>query len=162
TVTTNERGVTDLVKTLDATDTTDKAHSTALLEQFWKRDERGDGVLRPEYRTVITIRIADFSIGSCGNVDEVILGVSDGLAMTGAELINAALSGALGEKLYAGLFHPTAGPVNLYEARFASLKQRIMATAENLVCPWPDCNVPADRCQVHHIDAHRNGGHTTP
>src|SRR5699024_12034764 len=43
-----------------------------------------------------------------------------------------------------------------------SLKQRIMATAENLVCPWPDCSVPADRCQVHHIDAHKNGGHTTP
>ena len=82
--------------------------------------------------------------------------------MTGAELIDAALSGSLGETLYAGLFHPTAGPVNLYEARFASLKQRIMATAENLVCPWPDCSVPADRCQVHHIDAHKNGGHTTP
>ncbi|MDN6740303.1 MAG: HNH endonuclease, partial [Corynebacterium casei] len=32
----------------------------------------------------------------------------------------------------------------------------------NLVCPWPDCNVPADRCQVHHIDAHKHGGHTKP
>src|SRR5699024_10990990 len=30
------------------------------------------------------------------------------------------------------------------------------------VCPWPDCNVPADRCQVHHIDAHKHGGHTKP
>src|SRR5699024_180573 len=36
------------------------------------------------------------------------------------------------------------------------------AMAENLVCPWPDCNVPANRCQVHHIDAHNNGGHTKP
>ena len=63
---------------------------------------------------------------------------------------------------YVGLFHPTAGPVNLYEARFASEKLRTLAMAENLVCPWPDCNVPADRCQVHHIDAHKNGGHTKP
>ena len=52
--------------------------------------------------------------------------------------------------------------VNLYEARFASDKLRTLAMAENLVCPWPDCNVPADRCQVHHIDAHKNGGHTKP
>src|SRR5699024_868441 len=56
----------------------------------------------------------------------------------------------------------TAGPVNLYEARFASLKQRILAMAENLVCSWPDCAVPADRCQVHHIDAHKHGEQTTP
>ncbi|MGO3830389.1 MAG: HNH endonuclease signature motif containing protein, partial [Corynebacterium casei] len=56
----------------------------------------------------------------------------------------------------------TAGPVNLYEARFASGKQRILAIAENLVCPWPDCKVPADRCLVHHIDAHKNGGQTNP
>src|SRR5699024_6841830 len=52
--------------------------------------------------------------------------------------------------------------VNLYEARFASDKLRTLAMAENLVCPWPDCNVPADRCQVHHIDAHKHGGHTEP
>ena len=82
--------------------------------------------------------------------------------MTGSEFINAAMEGALGDKLYVGLFHPTAGPVNLYEARFASDKLRTLAMAENLVCPWPDCNVPADRCQVHHIDAHKNGGHTKP
>src|SRR5699024_3655437 len=94
--------------------------------------------------------------------DDITVGLSDGTTMTGAELINAALAGALGDKVYAGLFHPTAGPVNLYEARFASWKQRTLAMAENLVCPWPDCNVPADRCQVHHIDAHKNGGHTKP
>src|SRR5699024_9496932 len=50
----------------------------------------------------------------------------------------------------------------LYEIRFASDKLRTLAMAENLVCPWPDCNVPADRCQVHHIDAHKHGGHTKP
>src|SRR5699024_12829493 len=91
-----------------------------------------------------------------GEGDDVNVGASDGTTMTGAEIANAAMEGALGEKLYVGLFHPTAGPVNLYEARFASDKLRTLAMTENLVCPWPDCNVPADRCQVHHIDAHKH------
>ena len=132
TVTDTQRRITDFEKTLDATDTSDQPRSTALLEAFWKRVEGGGGVLRPEYRTVIAIGLDDFAKVSCGNGDEVIVGLSDGTTMTGAELINAALSGALGENLYAGLFHPTAGPVNLCEARFASLKQRVMATAETL------------------------------
>src|SRR5699024_9807991 len=160
-VTDTQRRITDFEKTLDATDTSDQLRSTALLEAFWKRVD-GGGVLRPEYRTVIAIGLDDFAKVSCGSGDDVIVGLSDGTTMTGAELINAALSGALGENLYAGLFHPTAGSVNLFEGRFAGLKWRIMATAEILVCPWPDCNLPADRCQVHHIDAHKNGGHTTP
>ena len=108
------------------------------------------------------IGLDDFASVTSGCGDDVIVGLSDGTTMTGTELVEAALAGALGENLYAGLFHPTAGPVNLYEARFASLKQRVLAMAENLVCPWPDCAVPADRCQVHHIDAHKHGGQTTP
>src|SRR5699024_8710713 len=94
--------------------------------------------------------------------DDVIVALSDGTTMTGAEFINAAMEGALGDKLYVGLFHPTAGPVNLYEARFASDKLRTLAMAENLVCPWPECNVPADRCQVHHLHPHNLGGQTSP
>src|SRR5699024_12830351 len=27
---------------------------------------------------------------------------------------------------------------------------------------WPACHVAADRCQVHHIDAHKHGGQPTP
>src|SRR5699024_1512846 len=162
TVTDTQRRITDFQRPLDAPATSGQPPPAALPQACWKRVEGGGGELRPEYRTVIDIGLDDFAKVSCGNGDDVIVGLSDGTTMTGAELINAALAGALGENLYAGLFHPTAGPVNLYEARFASLKQRIMATAENLVCPWPDCNVPADRCQVHHIDAHKNGGHTTP
>ena len=95
--------------------------------------EEGGGLLRPEYRSVIAIGLDDFAKISAGSGDEVIVGLSDGTTMTGAELVNAAIAGALGGNIYAGLFHPTAGPVNLYEARFASFKQRIMATAENLV-----------------------------
>ncbi|WP_287135969.1 hypothetical protein [Corynebacterium sp.] len=33
---------------------------------------------------------------------------------------------------------------------------------DHLVRPWPDCYVPADRCQAHHMEAHKNGGQTNP
>ena len=164
-ITDTQRRITDLEKTLDAgiKHDEDQPRSEALLEPFWDLVEgTGTGLIKPEYRTVIAIGLEDFAKVSCGKGDDVVVALSDGTTMTGAEFINAAMEGALGDKLYVGLFHPTAGPVNLYEARFASDKLRTLAMAENLVCPWPDCNVPADRCQVHHIDAHKNGGHTKP
>ena len=163
-ITDTQRRITDLEKTLDAAiKDDDQPRSAALLEPFWDLVEgTGTGLIKPEYRTVIAIGLDDFAKVSCGKGEEVIVALSDGTTMTGAEFINAAMAGSLGDKLYVGLFHPTAGPVNLYEARFASDKLRTLAMAENLVCPWPDCNVPADRCQVHHIDAHKHGGHTKP
>ncbi|WP_313678606.1 HNH endonuclease signature motif containing protein [Corynebacterium stationis] len=163
-ITDTQRKITDLEKTLDAAiKDDDQPRSEALLEPFWDLIEgKGTGLIKPEYRTVIAIGLNDFAKVSCGNGHEVIVALSDGTTMTGAEFINAAMEGSLGDKLYVGLFHPTAGPVNLYETRFASDKLRTLAMAENLVCPWPDCTVPADRCQVHHIDAHKNGGHTKP
>ena len=163
-ITDTQRRITDLEKTLDAAiKDDDQPRSEALLEPFWDLVEGGGtGLIKPEYRTVIAIGLDDFAKVSCGKGEDVVVALSDGTTMTGAEFINAAMAGSLGDKLYVGLFHPTAGPVNLYEARFASDKLRTLAMAENLVCPWPDCNVPADRCQVHHIDAHKHGGHTKP
>ena len=163
-ITDTQRRITDLEKTLDAAiKDDDQPRSAALLEPFWDLVEgTGTGLIKPEYRTVIAIGLEDYAKVSCGKGEDVVVALSDGTTMTGAEFINAAMAGSLGDKLYVGLFHPTAGPVNLYEARFASDKLRTLAMAENLVCSWPDCNVPADRCQVHHIDAHKNGGHTKP
>ncbi|MGO1968792.1 HNH endonuclease signature motif containing protein [Corynebacterium casei] len=161
-ITDTQRRIIDFEKTLDAIETTSEPRSKALLEAFWKHIDGGGGVIKPEYRTVIAIGLDQSATILRGEGDESIIGASDGTTMTGAEIVNLAMSGALGDKIYAGLFHPTAGPVNLYEARFASGKQRILAMAENLVCPWPGCKVPADRCQVHHLDAHKNGGQTNP
>ena len=77
--------------------------------------------------------------------------------MTGAELVQRAFT----EHGYVTLIHPVEGPVNLYRtSRFASAKQRLMAAAENPVCPWPECRYPADECQVHHLNAWKNGGET--
>ena len=163
-LTADQRKITDLEKTLDAAITdTDKPRSEALLEAFWDFIEGdGTGLITPEYKTVIALGLEQSAQVFGGTGDDVTVGASDGTTLTGAEIVNAAMAGALGDELYVGLFHPTQGPVNLYGARFASEKLRTLATAENLVCPWPDCNVPADRCQVHHIDAHKNGGHTKP
>ena len=163
-ITDTEREITDLEKSLDTIaqqQSPETPRREGLLDALRTRLQRG-GTFRPTYSTVIAIGLDDVAKISAGLVDDITVGLSDGTTMTGQELVDAALTDALGDELYAGLFHPTKGPVNLYEARFASFKHRLLAKAENLVCPWPDCNVPADRCQVHHIDAHKHGGHTTP
>ncbi|MFH0411098.1 HNH endonuclease signature motif containing protein [Corynebacterium sp. L4756] len=161
TITDTQRKITDLEKSLDALAPPDVPRRKGLLEAVWKHLE-GAGTFEPKYRTVIAIGLDDFAKVASGAGEEVTVGLSDGSTMTGAELIDAAFAGALGIDLFAGLFHPTQGPVNLYQARFANFKQRVLAMSENLVCPWPDCATPADRSQVHHLQAHKNGGNTTP
>src|SRR5690625_7490278 len=70
----------------------------ALLKPIWDLGEGGGtGLIKPEYRTVIAIGLEDFAKVSCGKGDEVIVALSDGTTMTGAEFINAAMEGALGD-----------------------------------------------------------------
>lgn len=99
---------------------------------------------------------ADSAHGSDSDGD-VVVQLTNGATMTGAELVQRAFT----EHGYVTLIHPVEGPVNLYRtSRFASAKQRLMAAAENPVCPWPECRYPADECQVHHLNAWKNGGET--
>lgn len=99
---------------------------------------------------------ADSPHGSDSDGD-VVVQLTNGATMTGAELVRRAFT----EHGYVTLIHPVEGPVNLYRtSRFASAKQRLMAAAENPVCPWPECRYPADECQVHHLNAWKNGGET--
>ncbi|MER0102017.1 HNH endonuclease signature motif containing protein [Corynebacterium sp. KPL2734] len=101
---------------------------------------------------------ADSAYGSDSDGD-VVVQLTNGATMTGAELVRRAFT----EHGYVTLIHPVEGPVNLYRtSRFASAKQRLMAAAENPVCPWPECRYPADECQVHHLNAWKNGGETNP
>lgn len=180
TVTDEQREITDLEKTLDAICAAGKKgaddaasapnagtqdvvpRSEALRTAFWQLLRDGGGVIKPAYSTVIAMGVDDAFRILSGRGDDVVLGLSDGTTMTGAEYLAAMDAGEMGQNIFAGLFHPVHGPVNLYSARFASFKQRMLAKAENLVCPWPECAVPADRCQVHHIDAHAHGGQTEP
>ena len=118
---------------------------------------RGEGgLVEPVYTPLIAVGLPTGVevVGETG--DDVLLGASDGSTFTGEEFVNATLS----EHGYVGLYHPVTGGVNLYEDRFANAKQRTLAEAENLICPWPGCGRPAVQCQVHHITAHKKGGQT--
>lgn len=44
--------------------------------------------------------------------------------------------------------------------RFANDAQRLVLRTETMVCPYPGCNMPAWKCQYHHIEAYSNGGAT--
>ncbi len=114
------------------------------------------GLAEPVYTPLIAVGLPKGVevVGEDG--DDVLLGASDGSTFTGEEYVNATLT----EHGYVGLYHPVTGGVNLYEDRFANAKQRTLAEAENLICPWPGCGRPAAQCQVHHITAHKNGGQT--
>lgn len=157
--------VTSLVKTLEqlVPDVApDQPRAVALAKAFAHHlTSAGSGLAQPVYHTLAVMKLDDATRILSNEGPEVTIGVSDGTTITGAEWINSRLQGRLG-KFYIGLFHPSHGGVNTYEARHANDKQRLLAMAENLVCPWPGCNIEADRCQVHHIDAYKNGGHTTP
>ena len=92
-----------------------------------------------------------------GDGDEVLLGCSDGTTMTGAEYLQR----FHGAELEVALFHPEAGPVNLYRgARFANQKQRDLLRLAQPVCAAPDCKRAADHCEAHHITPWSRGGET--
>ena len=92
-----------------------------------------------------------------GDGEEITIQLTNGARLTGAELVARTLS----ERGLITLVHPFEGAVNLYRTeRMANEKQRLMAAAENPVCPWPRCNYPADKCQIHHLEAWQRGGDT--
>ena len=92
-----------------------------------------------------------------GAGDDIILGLTDGTTMTGAEF----LAKYFGADLEVAMFHPHVGAVNLYDTqRFANQKQRDLARALSPTCPVPDCRHAADNCEVHHIKAWSRGGYT--
>ena len=92
-----------------------------------------------------------------GHGNDVILGLTDGTTMTGAEFLQQ----NFGDVLEVAMFHPQEGPVNLYDTqRFANQKQRDLARATMPTCPVPDCRHAADNCEVHHITAWSRGGLT--
>ena len=119
---------------------------------------RGDGgVAASVPRPLIQIPLPDYITILAGKGDETILGLSDGTTMTGAEYLTHHHS----KDLEVALFHPQAGPVNLYNTkRFANAKQRDLARATLTTCPVPDCRHAADNCEVHHITPWARGGPT--
>ena len=120
-------------------------------------DSVGGGVYPAVPRPLIVIPLADHTRIINGDGDDTILGLSDGTTITGAEY----LATYHGEELEVAVFHPQAGPVNMYTTtRFATTKQRDLARATLTTCPVPGCRHAADNCEVHHVNAWSRGGQT--
>lgn len=118
---------------------------------------RGEGAATVQTTTNVIIPLNALDQILEGDGDEVTLRLTNGSTITGAQLVERTFS----EHGLATLIHPVKGPVNLYRtSRFASEKQRLMAAAENPTCPWPPCNHPADKSQIHHLQAWKHGGMT--
>ncbi|WP_235923129.1 HNH endonuclease signature motif containing protein [Corynebacterium lizhenjunii] len=137
-------------------DLVDAAHTI-----FFGTDDNDDSVphaARPQVRTNVIIRLEDLDTIIHGHGEEITVELTNGARMTGAQLVARKLA----DIGLITLVHPFAGPVNLYTARSASYKQRLMAWAEHPTCAWPGCNKPAEESQIHHIRRHKDNGQTEP
>ena len=118
------------------------------------------GVPHAQPRPLVLVGLPDFVSIVRGDGDEVVLGLTDGTTMTGAEFLNQFIATAANE-LEAAVFHPQQGAVNLYRtSRFANQKQRDLARAAMPTCSQPFCRHGADACEIHHITPWSRGGET--
>ena len=95
--------------------------------------------------------------GAGAGAEDVLLGLSDGTTITGAEYL------ALhhGAELEVALFHPVEGAVDVYRGRrYANAKQRLLAKLVSPTCAWPDCKTAAEHCEAHHVTPWKHGGNT--
>ena len=115
------------------------------------------GVAAAVPRPVVLIPLDDYTRILAGDGDDVVLGLSDGTTITGAQY----LARFHGSTLEVAVFHPQAGAVNLYDTkRLANAKQRDLARMVLTTCPVPGCRHAADNCEVHHVTAWSRGGLT--
>lgn len=166
-ITGDQHEITDLEVTLDALREKEFANlprTAGLLKAWWKHLRSGAGLVKRTYTTAIVMGVDDAIkvLTQAPGAEEALFALTDGTTMTGADYLTAQLDGKIAPDVFCGLFQPVSGAINLYRARFAEFKQRMLAAMENPVCPWPGCNVPADRCQVHHLRAYQRGGDTNP
>ncbi|WIM66841.1 HNH endonuclease signature motif containing protein [Corynebacterium breve] len=137
---------------VDRADEYAKEHSITRAEALLALFGTGGGT---RVTPALIISLGDAQAVADG--DDVVLSLTNGSRMSGKDFVQAALT-AHG---LAMLVDPVRGPVNLYRtSRFASAKQRTMASLENPVCAWPGCGKGADSCQINHNMAWKHGGQT--
>lgn len=159
-ITGSERDITDLEYELNRNLDASKPAGPQLVQSFLNLMRGGGGVARAVPRPQLLIPLPEYVRIIDGHDDDVILGLTDGTTMTGAEYVNQFVA-THENRLEAALFRPTHGAVNLYrEARFANDKQRDLVRATMPVCAGPGCRRGADSCEIHHITAWKNGGET--
>ena len=157
-VTTHERDIADIE--FNVTRNVDPTRPVApqLVEPFMSLIRNGGtGVAHAVPRPLLLVPLPDYTRIVAGNGDEVVLGLSDGTTITGADYLQK----HHGAELEVALFHPEEGAVNLYRTqRLANQKQRDLARATLTTCPVPGCRHGADSCEIHHITAWKHGGET--
>lgn len=159
-ITGDEHVIADLEANLRAGINHDLPVGPQMAEAFEKLMRSGEGVPAAAPRPLILVPAPHLSAITHGHGDDIILGLTNGTTMTGAEFVNNYLCNEE-YGLEAALFHPTEGPVNHYrERRLASKKQRVLAKATQPICTNPDCRMPADYCELHHVEPWRYGGET--
>ena len=129
-----------------------------MEEAFWRIVEgTTGGVVAAAPRPMVIVPIDDHARIVAGAGDEVILTLTDGTTMTGAEY----LQHEFGDALEVAAFHPEHGAVNLYDTeRFANQKQRDLASMVSPVCAFPGCRHGAYSCEMHHVHPWKHGGAT--
>ena len=128
-------------------------YEQAMFDAFL--DTRGGGPAREVVITVLPLPESTKVLRQEG--DETVFARTDGTTITGAELVAEAMV----EEGSVGIFDPVRGGVNVYrDERFANFKQRMLLSAETILCPHPGCTTPASQCQVHHLIAWEQGGET--
>ena len=158
TIDTTDRNAADLEHRLRQDIDPAMPAATQMEEAFWRIVEgTTGGVIAAAPRPIVMVPIDTHARILAGSGDEVILTLTDGTTMTGAEYLAA----EFGEALEIAAFHPAAGAVNLYRAdRFANQKQRDLAAMVSPVCAFPGCRHGADGCEMHHVHPWKHGGAT--
>ena len=131
-----------------------------MEEALWRIVEgKTGGVVAAAPRPIVMVPITEHAriMAGDGDGDDIILTLTDGTTMTGAEYMQQ----EFGEVLEVAAFHPEEGAVNLYDTeRFANQKQRDMACMVSPVCAFPGCRHGAYNSEIHHVDAWKHGGYT--
>lgn len=122
----------------------------------WIRRHRP--IVHSDITTHAVLSVHDLARVIHGQGDDVLVELTDGTILTGAEVVERELR----EQCLITLVGPTLGPINTYDGRLATHKQRRACDAESQTCCWPGCHCPSEECEAHHLTEHARGGETTP
>ena len=157
TITDTSLAIADMLGILRATNTDLLTAAHTIFHGRAQGDDTAAGTTAapPAVHTNVIITLDELDQVIDGTGDDLILRLTNGATMTGAEFVNRRMH----ERGYATLFQPMGMPLASYE-RSANLAQRIALSAEHPTCVWKNCNRPADECHIHHIQRFKDGGAT--
>lgn len=157
TITADDRRAADLEHALRHHIDPTQPAAPQMEAAFWNLIDAGETVPAAAPRPMILVPLPEYTRITAGLGDDVILTLTDGTTMTGAEY----LQHEFGTILEVAAFHPEQGAVNLYRTkRLANQKQRDLAAMVSPVCAFPGCRHGAYACQTHHVTPWQHGGQT--